>query len=93
MLLAVGVASAGVLIALPTILQLETPPELMGRVSTSVTALPTAGQLSAPVVGAALAAWQSVGFVFAAAQRRRRHNRLRDEPGGRRRLHLVVREH
>jgi MFS family permease len=66
-LFVIGVASAGVLIALPTILQKETPPELMGRVSTSATALPTVGQLAAPLVGATLAAWQSVGFVFTVA--------------------------
>jgi MFS family permease len=66
-LFAVGFASAGVLISWPTILQLETPPELMGRVDTSSSALPTICQLFAPVAGAALAAWQSVGFVFTLA--------------------------
>ena len=66
-LFAVGLASAGVLIASPTILQLETPPELMGRVDTSWAAIPTACQLFAPVLGAVVASWQSVGFVFAAA--------------------------
>jgi MFS family permease len=64
-LLAIGVASAGVLVASPTILQKETPPELMGRVSTSAAALPTVCQLLGPIVGAALAEWQGVGFVFA----------------------------
>jgi MFS family permease len=66
-LFVVGVASAGVLIASPTILQRETPPELMGRVSASSTALPTVCQLAGPIAGAALAEWQSVGFVFAVA--------------------------
>ena len=66
-LFAVGFASAGVLIASPTIVQLETPPELMGRVDTSMGVLPTACQLFAPLVGAALAAWKSVGFVFTVA--------------------------
>jgi len=64
-LLVIGVASAGVLVASPTILQKETPPELMGRVSTSAAALPTVCQLLGPIVGAALAEWQGVGFVFA----------------------------
>jgi len=64
-LLVIGVASAGVLVSSPTILQRETPPELMGRVSTSAVALPTVCQLLGPIVGAALAEWQSVGFVFA----------------------------
>jgi len=66
-LFAVGFASSGVLIASPTIVQLETPPELMGRVDTSIGALPTACQLFAPLVGAALASWKSVGFVFTVA--------------------------
>jgi len=66
-LFVIGAASAGVLIALPTIIQYETPPELMGRVSNTAGALPTAAQVAAPLVGAAVAAWQSVGFVFAVA--------------------------
>jgi MFS family permease len=66
-LLVIGVASAGVLIAAPTIMQRETPPELMGRVSTSATSIPTGFQMFAPIAGAALAEWQSVGFVFAVA--------------------------
>ena len=36
----VGIASAGILVASPTIIQKETPPELMGRVSTSANADP-----------------------------------------------------
>ena len=39
----------------------------MGRVSTSATAIPTGLQMFAPIAGAALAEWQSVGFVFAVA--------------------------
>ena len=66
-LLAVGFASAGVLVASPTILQKETPPPLMGRVSTASSTLPTVCQLAGPIVGATLAEWQSVGFVFASA--------------------------
>ena len=66
-LVVVGIASAGILVAAPTIIQKETPPELMGRVSTSATSLPTGLQMLAPIAGAALAEWQSVGFVFTAA--------------------------
>lgn len=66
-LIVVGIASAGVLVGAPTIIQRETPAELMGRVSTTANAIPTAFQMFAPVAGAALAAWQSVGFVFTLA--------------------------
>ncbi len=66
-LLVVGLAAAGVLIAAPTIIQLETPPEMMGRVSASAGAVPTVFQVFAPIVGAAVASWRSVGFVFAVA--------------------------
>jgi MFS family permease len=66
-LLVVGLAAAGVLIAAPTIIQLETPPQMMGRVSASAGAVPTVFQVFAPIVGAAVASWRSVGFVFAAA--------------------------
>jgi hypothetical protein len=54
-------------VASPTIIQKETPPELMGRVSTSATSIPTGLQMFAPIAGAAVAEWQSVGFLFAAA--------------------------
>ncbi len=66
-LMVVGIASAGILVASPTIIQKETPPELMGRVSTSATAIPTGLQMFAPIAGAAVAEWQSVGFLFAVA--------------------------
>ena len=66
-LMVVGIASAGILVASPTIIQKETPPELMGRVSTSASAIPTGLQMFAPIAGAALAEWQSVGFVFTTA--------------------------
>ena len=66
-LVVVGIASAGILVASPTIIQRETPAELMGRVSTSANAIPTGLQMFAPIAGAALAEWQSVGFVFSAA--------------------------
>jgi len=67
LLMVVGIASAGILVASPTIIQKETPPELMGRVSTSATSIPTGLQMFAPIAGAALAEWQSVGFVFSTA--------------------------
>ncbi len=66
-LMVVGIASAGILVAAPTIIQKETPPELMGRVSTTATSIPTGFQMFAPIFGAALAEWQSVGFVFTLA--------------------------
>jgi MFS family permease len=66
-LLAVGVASAGVLIAAPTIMQRETPAELMGRVSATANAIPTVFSLAAPIAGSALAAWRGVGFTFTVA--------------------------
>lgn len=52
-----------------TIVQRETPPALMGSASASASAnaVPTVFQIVAPIDGAAAAAWQSVGFVFAAA--------------------------
>jgi MFS family permease len=65
--LGIGVVSAGVLVPYPTILQLETPPELMGRVSATANAVPTVLQLVAPLLGAALAVWQGVGFVLTLA--------------------------
>jgi MFS family permease len=63
----IGFASAGVLIPYPTILQLETPPALMGRVSATASSIPTVVQLVAPLVGAALAEWQGIGFVLTLA--------------------------
>ncbi len=66
-LVVVGIASAGILIASPTIIQRETPPQLMGRVSTSASSIPTGLQMFAPIAGAALAEWKSVGFVFTLA--------------------------
>jgi len=66
-LVVVGIASAGILVASPTIIQKETPPELMGRVSATASSIPTGLQMFAPIAGAALAEWQSVGFVFATA--------------------------
>ena len=63
-LIAIGLASSGILIASPTIIQRETPLHLMGRVTSTATSLPTVCQLLAPIVSAAIARWQSVGLVF-----------------------------
>jgi predicted MFS family arabinose efflux permease len=60
----IGIASAGVLIPYPTILQLETPPAMMGRVSATASSIPTVFQLVAPLLGAAAAEWQGIGFVL-----------------------------
>lgn len=66
-LLVVGLASAGLLISLPTILQRETPAALMGRVSATTSAVPTVFQVAAPIIGAAIAQWLGLGTVFVAA--------------------------
>ncbi len=66
-LFSVGFAAAGILVSAPTIIQMETPAALMGRVSATAGAVPTVFQIAAPIVGAAVASWQSVGFVFATA--------------------------
>jgi MFS family permease len=63
--LLIGLAGAGIFVPYGYILQRETPPELMGRVFASVNGLQTVFQLSAPVVGAAIAELTSIGFVLA----------------------------
>jgi MFS family permease len=65
--LGIGLASAGVLVSFPTILQLETPPNMMGRVHATATAIPTALQMVAPVLGAAIATAVGVGWVLVGA--------------------------
>ena len=62
-----GFAAAGIFVAAPTIIQQETPAALIGRVSATAGAIPTVFQVAGPVIGAAVAAWQSVGFVFTTA--------------------------
>jgi len=62
--LGIGLASAGVLVSFPTILQLETPPHMMGRVAATAQAIPTTLQLIAPVLGAAVATAVGVGWVL-----------------------------
>jgi MFS family permease len=65
--LGIGFASAGILVPYPTILQLETPPALMGRVSATANSVPTVLQLAAPIIGAVIAQWQGIGFLFTVA--------------------------
>ena len=65
--LGIGLASAGVLVAFPTILQLETPPSMTGRVFATASALPTTLQLVAPIVGAAVATAVGVSWVLLVA--------------------------
>ncbi|SEF95884.1 Predicted arabinose efflux permease, MFS family [Nonomuraea solani] len=62
-----GLSSAGFMIAFPYVLQTATPEELIGRVSATANAGPTAVQLVAPPLGALLAAYLGVGPVFTAA--------------------------
>jgi len=65
--LGIGLASAGVLVSFPTILQLETPPNMMGRVYATASAIPTALQMIAPVLCAAVATAIGVGWVLVGA--------------------------
>jgi MFS family permease len=65
--LGIGLASAGVLVAFPTILQLETPPHMMGRVYSTASAIPTTLQMVAPILGAAVASAVGVGWVLLVA--------------------------
>ena len=60
----IGVASAGVLVSFPTIIQLETPPNMMGRVSATASAVPTVLQMIAPLIGAVIASAVGVGWVL-----------------------------
>jgi MFS family permease len=63
--LAIGLSGAAVFVPYGYILQRETPPEMMGRVFASANGVQTAFQLSAPVLGAALAEITSIGLVLA----------------------------
>lgn len=62
-----GFAAAGIFVSAPTIILQETPAALLGRVSSTAGAIPTVFQVAGPIIGAAVAAWQSVGFVFTTA--------------------------
>jgi MFS family permease len=63
--LAIGLSGAAVFVPYGYILQRETPPEMMGRVFASANGVQTTFQLTAPVVGAALAETTSIGLVLA----------------------------
>ena len=62
-----GFAAAGIMVVFPYVLHRETPPELTGRVTAIANAFPVLLQLAAPPLGAALASWSGVGFVFLTA--------------------------
>ncbi|MEU1804844.1 MFS transporter [Streptomyces sp. NPDC019937] len=62
-----GFAAAGIMVVFPYVLHRETPPELTGRVTAIANAFPVLLQLAAPPLGAALADWAGVGFVFLTA--------------------------
>jgi MFS family permease len=59
-----GVAASGVLVGFPTVVQTVTPDHLMGRTWTAMGAVPTALQVLAPAVGAAVVSGIGVGYVF-----------------------------
>ncbi|MCX5209400.1 MFS transporter [Kitasatospora sp. NBC_00240] len=63
----IGLCSTGILVVFLYLVQRATPQELMGRVSTVVNIVPTVLQISAPLVGAALAVWIGLGWVLAGA--------------------------
>lgn len=63
----VGFAAAGIMVVFPYVLHRETPQELIGRVTSTANAFPVLLQLAAPPLGALLAGWFSVGFVFRTA--------------------------
>ena len=60
----IGLAGAAMFVPYGYVLLRETPEELMGRVSASANAVATTAQLLAPPLGAAVAEWRGVGFVF-----------------------------
>jgi len=63
----VGLSAAAVMVSYGYILQVETPPEMMGRVFASADGVQTVFQLAAPPLGAALAQAFGIGPVLAAA--------------------------
>ncbi|MBI3964000.1 MAG: MFS transporter [Chloroflexi bacterium] len=63
--LLIGAAAAAITLPYVYVLQSETPPELIGRVSATANAVQTALQLVAPPSAAVLTEWLGVGFVFA----------------------------
>lgn len=65
--LLIGLAAAAVFVPYGYVVQVETPPELLGRVFATAGGIQNAVLLMAPPLGAALAELWGVGFVFAAA--------------------------
>ena len=63
----IGLCSTGILVVFLYLVQRSTPQELMGRVHTVVNVVPTVLQISAPLVGAALAVWIGLGWVLTGA--------------------------
>jgi MFS family permease len=63
----IGASAAAVFVPYGYVIQVETPPELMGRVFASASGIQTVFQLMAPPLGAVLAEIWGVGFVFTAA--------------------------
>ncbi len=66
-LVAIGFSASGLLVAFPYLLMSQTPPDMVGRVSAFADFVPTGLQLAGPIVGAAIIAASSVGWVFAIA--------------------------
>ncbi|MDN5855239.1 MAG: MFS transporter, partial [Actinomycetia bacterium] len=64
---ALGVASAGVLVPYPYVVQTSTPSHLLGRTWTTVSMLPAALQVLAPLTAAALVPAVGLGRVFLVA--------------------------
>jgi predicted MFS family arabinose efflux permease len=63
----IGLAAAAVFVPYGYVVQVETPPGLLGRVFATAGGIQNAVLLLAPIVGAAIAELWGVGFVFAAA--------------------------
>ena len=63
----VGLSAAAVFVPYSYVVQVETPPELLGRVFATAGGVQNAVLLVAPPVGAVLAELWGVGFVFTAA--------------------------
>lgn len=64
LLLLIGIGASGILVPWGYILQTETPPELLGRVTVTATAIPTMLAVCAPPLGALAAKALGVGSVF-----------------------------
>jgi hypothetical protein len=63
----IGLSAAAVFVPYGYVVQVETPPELLGRVFATAGGIQNAFILIAPPLGAVLAELWGVGFVFTAA--------------------------